>query len=54
VISFYLNKAEICKSRNEAQQLDIDMAIIREDSALDSTMVDENAEKKQQQNCCLQ
>jgi serine/threonine protein kinase len=62
VISFYLNKAEICKSKNEAQQLDNDMAKIREDSALDNTMIDEsnlNSDKKQQssssqQNCCLQ
>jgi len=46
VISFYLNRAEICKTKNEAQQLDIDMAKIKEDSALDSTMVDDNTEKK--------
>ncbi|CAF4811236.1 unnamed protein product, partial [Rotaria sp. Silwood2] len=25
VISFYLDKAEMCKSKHEAQQLDIDM-----------------------------
>ncbi len=60
-ISFYLSKAEACKIKNEAQQLDIDMANIREDSALDNTMIDESnidTEKKQQsssqQNCCLQ
>ncbi len=60
-ISFYLSKAELCKNKNEAQQLDIDMAKIKEDTALDNTIVDEsniNTEKKQQsatqQNCCLQ
>jgi hypothetical protein len=33
------------------------MANIKEDSALDNTMIDEsnlNPDKKQQQNCCLQ
>ncbi|CAF1052630.1 unnamed protein product [Adineta steineri] len=59
VISFYLSKAELCKNKNEAQQLDINMAKIQEDSILDNTMLDEsnvNAEKKStsQQNCCLQ
>ncbi|CAF1430160.1 unnamed protein product [Adineta steineri] len=59
VISFYLSKAELCKNKNEAQQLDINMAKIQEDSVLDNTMLDEsnvNAEKKStsQQNCCLQ
>ncbi|CAF1608588.1 unnamed protein product [Rotaria sp. Silwood1] len=61
VISFYLNKAEICKNKHESQQLDIDMEKIKEDSALDNTMLNEsniNTEGKQrassQQNCCLQ
>ncbi|CAF1537112.1 unnamed protein product [Adineta steineri] len=59
VISFYLSKAELCKNKNEAQQLDINMAKIQEDSVLDNTMLDEsnvNTEKKStsQQNCCLQ
>ncbi|CAF3330637.1 unnamed protein product [Rotaria socialis] len=61
MISFYLNKAELCKNKNEAQQLDIDMENIKEDSALDSTMLNESnvdTEKKQrsngQQNCRLQ
>ncbi|UJR09810.1 hypothetical protein I4U23_014036 [Adineta vaga] len=59
VISFYLSKAELCKAKNEAQQLDIDMAKIKEDSALDNTMLDDsntNSEKKStaQQNCCVQ
>jgi hypothetical protein len=56
-----LTKAELCKNQNESQQLDLDMAKIKEDSALDNTMIDEsniNTEKKQQssapQNCCLQ
>ena len=55
-ISFYLNKAELCKSKNEAQQLDIDMAKIKEDSALDQTMFDESNlnPDKNQQNCSLQ
>lgn len=60
-ISCYLSKAEVCKNKNEAQQLDIDMAKIKEDSALDNTMIDElniNTEKEQQsssrQNCCIQ
>lgn len=48
-----MNKAEVCKSRNEAEQIDIDMEKIKEDTALDNTMLDES-EKKQQQNCCLQ
>jgi hypothetical protein len=61
VISFYLSKAEICKYRNEAQQLDLDMAKIKEDTALDNTMIDDSSvttEKKHQsssqQNCCIQ
>ncbi|CAF1329122.1 unnamed protein product [Adineta steineri] len=59
LISFYLSKAELCKNKNEAQQLDINMAKIQEDSVLDNTMLDEsnvNAEKKStsQQNCYLQ
>ncbi|CAF4940732.1 unnamed protein product, partial [Rotaria socialis] len=52
---------ELCKNKNEAQQLDIDMENIKEDSALDSTMLNESnvdTEKKQrsngQQNCRLQ
>ncbi|CAF0850771.1 unnamed protein product [Rotaria sordida] len=61
VISFYLNKAEICKDKNEAQQLDIDMEKIKKDNALDNTMLNESnfiTERQQQassqQNCCLQ
>ncbi|CAF2028174.1 unnamed protein product [Rotaria magnacalcarata] len=61
MISFYLNKAELCKNKNEAQQLEIDMENIKDDSALDSTMLNESntdTEKKQrangQQNCRLQ
>ncbi|CAF1426159.1 unnamed protein product [Adineta ricciae] len=55
VISFYLSKAEQCKAKNDAQQLDIDMAKIQEDSALDNTMLDDSRTKSAtQQNCCLQ
>ena len=55
-ISFYLSKAELCKSKNEAQQLDIDMAKIKEDSALDQTMLDEShlTPDRNRENCCLQ
>ena len=54
-ISFYLSKAEQCKAKNEAQQLDIDMAKIQEDTALDNTMLDDSRTKSAtQQNCCLQ
>ncbi|CAF4003314.1 unnamed protein product [Rotaria sordida] len=61
VISFYLNKAEICKDKNEAQQLDIDIEKIKENTALDNTMLNESnfiTERQQRasshQNCCLQ
>ncbi|CAF1403272.1 unnamed protein product [Rotaria sordida] len=61
VISFYLNKAEICEDKNEAQQLDIDIEKIKEDTALDNTMLNESnfiTERQQRasshQNCCLQ
>lgn len=52
---------ETCKDKHESQQLDMNIAKIKEDSALDATMIDEsnmNADKKQSsasaQNCCLQ
>ncbi|CAF3711691.1 unnamed protein product [Rotaria sordida] len=60
VISHYLNKAESCKQRREAQRLDLAIEKIKQDSENDVTIMNESIdeEKKQpsslQQTCHLQ
>ena len=51
-----MNKAEVSKNEHVSQQLDRDMANIKEDTGLNTTHLDEatvNIDSKNQ-NCCLQ